>query len=131
MDGGLVCVVADTGALRPVRWRVPRQEPGARDGGAGLEHLAAAEATVSAGRGEQGEAAVSLPTGAPEPTCEPPNKQMQPTAPPGRGHASSVIWMVQRRVAALQLICRSLGRLQPLQSEGQSQSICHLFHQAS
>jgi hypothetical protein len=91
MDGGLAHVVAGTGAVWPVRWRVPRQECGAREGGAGLEHLVAAEANGSAGRSEQGKAAVSVPTGAQGPMCEPPNPQMQPTAPPGSGHVSSVI----------------------------------------
>ena len=64
---------------RPVRRRAPAPRCGAREGGAGLELLVAAEVTVSAGRSEQGKAAVSVPTGAPGPKCEPPNPQMQPT----------------------------------------------------
>jgi hypothetical protein len=59
---------------------------------------------------------VSLPTGAPEPMCEPPNPQMQPT---GRTVPSSARVLIadgdQRNVElfgrgpeGLQLICKSL-----------------------
>jgi hypothetical protein len=69
-----------------------------------------------------------------------PNPRMQPTGrggpefPAGAALLGASQWNVSlygRGPDGLQLMRKSLGRLQPLQSEGQSQSICHLFHQAS
>jgi hypothetical protein len=94
-----------------------RPKGGARESGAGLVLRVAAEVNAWARRSEQGEAAVSLPTGALEPMCEPPNTQMQPT---GRTVPSSARVLIaagdQRNVELcgrgldrLQLICIPLG----------------------